>query len=211
MLEGMASSSTEKAPAEKTLGEQAPAVSTSSRAEPADGIVIAGPESAQEIAALAAATFPLACPPSVTGADVQAFVDEVLSPARFTEYLADTDRTVLLARRGRTAVAYAMLVHTPPADPHIAQVLVPGPAPATEISKFYADSGAHGTGVAAALMDAVMQACADRGHTCAWLGVNQQNRRAQRFYRKHGFEEVGTKTFVVGADRHDDFVMARAL
>jgi ribosomal protein S18 acetylase RimI-like enzyme len=48
-----------------------------------------------------------------------------------------------------------------------------------------------------------------RRHGCggAWLGVNQQNVRAQKFYAKYGFETVGTKTFVVGDRTHDDYVM----
>ncbi len=44
-----------------------------------------------------------------------------------------------------------------------------------------------------------------------WLGVNQENVRAQRFYAKHGFTQVGTKTFLVGTQLHHDFVMQRAL
>ena len=44
-----------------------------------------------------------------------------------------------------------------------------------------------------------------------WLGVNQRNERAQRFYAKHGFEVVGTKHMRVGDRIHDDFVLARVL
>lgn len=105
-----------------------------------DGIGAAGPEHAGEIAALAAATFPLASPPSVTEDDVRAYVDEFLSPARFAEYLADPGRTLLVARRDDSATAYALLVHEPPADPAVAAVIERRPS--TEISEFYADSAA---------------------------------------------------------------------
>jgi len=44
-----------------------------------------------------------------------------------------------------------------------------------------------------------------------WLGVNQLNARAQRFYAKHGFERVGVKRFLVGDRFEDDFVYERAL
>ncbi|MEO6997186.1 MAG: GNAT family N-acetyltransferase, partial [Terracoccus sp.] len=44
-----------------------------------------------------------------------------------------------------------------------------------------------------------------------WLGVNQQNERAQRFYAKSGFTVVGTKRFLVGDRYEDDFVMERPL
>ncbi|WP_200171243.1 GNAT family N-acetyltransferase [Tomitella cavernea] len=173
------------------------------------GITRAAPAHADELAALAAETFPLACPPGVTEADVRVFVGEHLSAARFTEYLADPRRTLFLAREGGSAVAYAMLVHAPPADESIARLLTH--TPATEISKFYAAPAAHGTGVAGTLMRSVLESCRVRGDAGAWLGVNQENTRAQRFYRKHGFVVAGTKTFMVGADVHDDYVMTRAV
>lgn len=173
------------------------------------GIDLAGPAHADEIAALAAETFPLACPPTVTDDDVRDFIGRHLTSERFTEYLADPDRTLLLARNGGAAVAYVMLVHTPPADPAIARVVTA--VPSTEISKFYAAPAAHGTGLAGQMMDRVLTVCASRGDAGAWLGVNQQNVRAQRFYRKHGFAVAGAKTFVVGGDVHDDFVMTREL
>lgn len=174
-----------------------------------DGIGKARPEHAGELAALAAATFPLACPPSVTDDDVRSYVDEVLSPARFTEYLADPGRTLLVARRGGSAAAYTMLVHAPPADPTVASVIERRPS--TEISKFYADAAAHGTGLAGPLMDAALTECARRGDAGVWLGVNRLNERARRFYAKQRFETVGTRRFVVGDDVHDDLVLARGL
>jgi ribosomal protein S18 acetylase RimI-like enzyme len=67
----------------------------------------------------------------------------------------------------------------------------------------------HGAGVSAALMDAVVRYASAQHAACVWLGVNQQNRRAQRFYGKHGFEVAGTKTFHLGAEIEHDYVMVR--
>ena len=44
-----------------------------------------------------------------------------------------------------------------------------------------------------------------------WLGVNQKNQRAQRFYAKQGLSVAGTKTFTVGAAVENDYVMVRPL
>jgi ribosomal protein S18 acetylase RimI-like enzyme len=44
-----------------------------------------------------------------------------------------------------------------------------------------------------------------------WLGVNQENQRAQRFYAKHGFVVSGTKTFRLGEGVENDYVMVRPL
>jgi GNAT superfamily N-acetyltransferase len=66
----------------------------------------------------------------------------------------------------------------------------------------------HGAGISAALMTAALDA-ADLGAKCVWLGVNQLNQRAQRFYAKHGFTINGTKTFRLGAGIENDYVMVR--
>jgi ribosomal protein S18 acetylase RimI-like enzyme len=71
----------------------------------------------------------------------------------------------------------------------------------------------HGHGVAARLVAVALDlARTDIGPTgTCWLGVNQHNVRAQRFYTKQGFVVAGTKRFDVGGQMHDDFVMVRPL
>ncbi len=118
-----------------------------------------------ELADVAARTFPLACPSSVSADNVAAFIADNLSEHRLREYLADPDRLVLAARDN------------------------------------------HGAGVSAALMTAALRGARDlRAHT-VWLGVNQKNLRAQRFYGKHGFTISGTKTFRLGQAIENDYVM----
>src|SRR5690606_2177473 len=76
-----------------------------------------------------------------------------------------------------------------------------------ELWRFYVDRGWHGRGVAHALMDAVKARARQRGAASLWLGVWERNARAQAFYRKHGFEKVGRKVFVVGNDPQADDVL----
>jgi diamine N-acetyltransferase len=165
---------------------------------------------AQALHALAAVTFPLACPPGSTEADQRAFVDAHLSTAAFGGYLADPARVVLLDEDadGR-AVGYTMLVVGPPADADV-RAAVPG-TDVAELSKCYALPDAHGTGVAGALVTATLAEAAARGAATVWLGVNEENARAQRFYAKHGFAVVGTKRFQVGSRLERDLVLARPL
>jgi ribosomal protein S18 acetylase RimI-like enzyme len=80
-----------------------------------------------------------------------------------------------------------------------------------ELSKFYLTADRHGSGVASALMEATLAAAAATGAEFCWLGVNQQNERAAKFYSKHGFEIVGVKRFRVGAELHHDHVRRRPL
>lgn len=160
-----------------------------------------------ELAALAAATFPLACPRSAAGADIAAFIAANLSPQRFADYLADPDRRVLTASDDGRIIGYTMLIRGIGADPDIARA-VPH-RPAVELSKMYVLATHHRGGAAAALMRSGIAWAAGCGAQAVWLGVNQENLRAQRFYGKHGFAVSGTRSFVLGASREHDFVMVR--
>jgi ribosomal protein S18 acetylase RimI-like enzyme len=162
-----------------------------------------------ELADVAAHTFPLACPPSVTRENIVAFIDENLSQTRFRDYLADPDRAVLAAREDGRIVGYLMLIRGVPddADVHRAVML----RPAVELSKMYVLPGSHGAGVSAALMTAAAKHASEMDAKCIWLGVNQQNQRAQRFYTKHGFTINGTKIFRLGMGVENDYVMVRPL
>jgi ribosomal protein S18 acetylase RimI-like enzyme len=159
------------------------------------------------LAGVAASTFPLACPPTVTRANIAAFIETNLSEARFAEYLSDPRRLILTANRDDRIAGYAMLVRGVEDDPDI-QRAVPV-RPAAELSKMYVLPDQHGSGVSTTLMEAALAAAAGWGAECVWLGVNQENLRAQRFYTKCGFTINGTRTFQLGAGRESDYVMVR--
>jgi ribosomal protein S18 acetylase RimI-like enzyme len=162
-----------------------------------------------DLADVAARTFPLACPPSATPENIAAFIAENLSAQRFADYLADPDRIVLVARDGAELLGYAMLIRGAPADPDVARAVTLHPA--IELSKMYVLPEGHGAGASTALMSETLTLARDTGYRCVWLGVNQQNKRAQRFYAKHGFGVTGTKTFRLGAVLENDYVMVRPL
>jgi ribosomal protein S18 acetylase RimI-like enzyme len=60
-------------------------------------------------------------------------------------------------------------------------------------------------------MHAVDAEARARGAQTLWLGVWERNHRAQRFYAKHGFVDVGSHDFLVGKDRQTDRIMVRDL
>ncbi|MFI5779623.1 GNAT family N-acetyltransferase [Nocardia sp. NPDC051570] len=169
----------------------------------------AGLWDAEALSDVAATTFPLACPPGLPPEQIERFIEEALSEDRFGDYLSDPDRTVLKAVAGEEIVGYTMLIAGDPADPEVARAVVHRPA--IEINKMYVLPGHHGSGVSTALMRAAVDTARRGEYTVVWLGVDQQNERAQRFYGKHGFDKVGVKTFTVGAQVCEDYVMQKVL
>jgi ribosomal protein S18 acetylase RimI-like enzyme len=162
-----------------------------------------------ELAAVAARTFPLACPPSTTGENIASFIDTNLSATRFAEYLTDPQRAVLTAQQDGRIVGYAMLIRGVDDDTDVQRAVEIRPA--AELSKMYLLPQYHGAGVSTALMELTLATAAEWGVRCVWLGVNQGNQRAQRFYIKSGFKINGTRTFQVGTRRENDYVMVREL
>lgn len=162
---------------------------------------------------MAAATFALACPPGMPAESVAKFIDANLTAERFEEYVADPGRAVLIAEDAgaddNQVVGYAMLVHGEPYDGDVRAVV--RHRPTTELSKIYVLPDAHGGGVARELLAAAFEVARQIGAGGMWLGTNQSNVRAQRFYEKSGFERVGTKRFWVGDHWEDDFVFELAL
>jgi len=164
---------------------------------------------AAELSRVAAITFPLACPPSTTEEAKADFIANSLSERNFARYLAAPDHILLLAEVDDAAAGYTMLVTGEPHDPDVAAVVTARPT--VELSKVYVMPEQHGTGVAAALMDASLAAARETGAVSMWLGVNNENARANRFYEKSGFALVGKKKFRLGHVDEEDFVRERAL
>lgn len=166
-------------------------------------------DDAGPLAELAAVTFPLACPPSSSPEDIAAHVANTLSEQHFRGYLSDPDVTVLVIDADGGLRGYSLLVDRPAQDPEVASALTF--LPSAELSKCYVHPEHHGLGAAAELMDASLAAATASGAAGVWLGVNNQNARAIRFYEKSGFRKVGTKSFRLGATVEHDFVLERAV
>lgn len=177
----------------------------------------ARPEDAVGLAALARITFPLACPPSSRPEDIERFLADTLSDTAFGAWINDPAVSVLVVRAhadnssasSSPILGYAVALAGTPADPDVAAVITERPV--TELSKLYVHPAQHGGGVADALMASVVEGARQAGHAGIWLGVNQQNERARRFYRRQGFEVAGTKHFRVGAVIENDYTMYRPL
>lgn len=163
------------------------------------------------LSALAARTFPLACPPELDREVIATFVAENLSEEAFRRYLEAPDHEVLVAREGDgdgrdegEPVGYVLLVAGTAMDPACEGQIVHRPT--TGISKFYVHPGYHGAGIAARMLDDVTRRSRGRGVRSLWLATNVANTRARRFYVKHGFRARGERTFDVGGVANADVV-----
>jgi ribosomal protein S18 acetylase RimI-like enzyme len=78
---------------------------------------------------------------------------------------------------------------------------------AAELNRIYVVAERQGKGVAQALIRGALATVAAAGADCLWLGVWEHNAKAIAFYRKFGFEIVGSHAFMLGHERQRDLVM----
>ena len=170
-------------------------------------------DDAAEAAWLAALTFPLACPPEASRSEMATHIAQKLSPARFREWAASDEHTLLVYDDGTRLLGYALLILGTPegaAEAEAVRGASGREAPYVELSKIYVQPDVQGGVVAGELMRAASAAAAELGPTLPfWLATNAVNLRAQAFYRKNGFEVIGKRTYVVGGTEHDDVVLLR--
>ena len=70
---------------------------------------------------------------------------------------------------------------------------------ALELKRFYILKEFHGLGVAQNLMDFFLAYAFKNNYQAVWLGVWEDNFRAQKFYEKYGFVNSGhTHDFPIG-------------
>jgi Acetyltransferases len=101
---------------------------------------------------------------------------------------------------GHAPVGYALT-----GEPELEQA---GPCD-LELKRIYMLARYQGSPIASSLMRTACESAA--GHERLLLGVKDDNHRAIAFYRKHGFEIIGTRRFDVGGKVYDDLVLALQL
>lgn len=138
-------------------------------------------------------------------ADLQAYVAKAYGPGgTLLRHLADPAYTFQLAADGDAVAGYCKLGPTFFTD----EVPTEG---TTHLHQLYVEPAHHGAGIAAVLMDWATAQARAAGSRALLLTVFEDNHRALRFYRKHGFEHIGDYAFQTGSQVDRDLIMRLAL
>lgn len=80
-----------------------------------------------------------------------------------------------------------------------------------ELNRLYSHQKFLGKGIGQKLMDECFRIAKENDCDAMWLGVWEFNPRAQAFYKKYGFREVGKHIFQLGSDPQIDLLMQKDL
>ncbi|HKY26980.1 MAG TPA: GNAT family N-acetyltransferase [Pyrinomonadaceae bacterium] len=139
-----------------------------------------------------------------TPEDLAAYISTSFNVIQLTSELEDPASTFLIAEVDGRAAGYAKLHYGEPAKG------VEGVNP-VELVRLYVSREWLGRRVGEQLMRACVDEARQAGHDSIWLGVWERNARAQAFYRKWDFRDVGEHVFQLGADQQRDIAMERTL
>ena len=161
---------------------------------------------ASTLALIGAATFLESFAGTLDGASIVAHCHKQHAADVYTKYLShpETRAALAVAAPGEAPVGYSLL--TAPDLP-----LEDLSADDIELKRIYLLSRFQGNGRGNALMEGALHAALAMGKKRILLGVYARNAKALAFYRKHGFVQVGTRTFQVGASVFNDLVLGRPL
>lgn len=120
--------------------------------------------------------------------DLANYLIETFSVEAIAAEMDSLVSTYHIAFRLGKAVGYAKLRN---GDPHESVTS----RNAIELQRIYLVERVWGTGIGEILLDHCIAEARAMGKQVLWLGVWEENLRGLSFYRKHGFERVGTLTF----------------
>ena len=163
------------------------------RAVPADAPVLAD---------LGARTFSDTFAHLYDAADLAAFLRDAYAVEAMAADLADPTKALWLMEAGDQAVGYAQCGPCELPHPEVT-------SSCRELKRFYLRKAFQNGGLGGRLFSETLDWMEDGEPRDLWIGVWSENRGAQRFYRRAGFEKVGEYGFNVGSTTDLEFILRR--
>ncbi|HZJ54643.1 MAG TPA: GNAT family N-acetyltransferase [Myxococcaceae bacterium] len=144
-----------------------------------------------------------------TPEDMRAYLAEHFTETALQRVLRDPGFHSLVLEDGGTPVGWALLAPGRSAPRSAGSGASTAAGGEVEIRRFYVDGRLHGSDASPTLLASTLDRARALGAGAVWLAVWEHNRRAQAFYRKHGFRRVGAQSFRLGTDVQTDDVLLR--
>lgn len=169
-------------------------------------IRIASPEDASSIRNIGSTVFAASFGHSLAPEDLEAYLEDAYSLQSVLDDIGNPSKTVCVACDAQNQVlGFATLT-----EGTIEDCIRSVPAP-VELQRLYVDSAAHGRGIGGALIMHVEGIARDRGFKTCWLGVWEENYKAQKVYERMGYGKAGDHDFVMGEEVQTDWILVKEL
>ena len=122
-----------------------------------------------------------------------------LTPAKFSEMIADPLRFVVVAEKEDNLLGFAVI--------HVASQCPYAEPRAIELATLYVQAHFIGTGLGKALIQAAESWAKSEHQSTLWLKVNAQNLSAIQFYQHLGYTKADSVDFILGGKAYENYVM----
>jgi len=161
----------------------------------------ASPEDTAVVARVGRETFYETWRPVNSEEDMQQYINEAFDEQKIRQEIISSETNIFfLALIDGETIGYAKMRRDRNYDEFNNEKVI-------EVERIYVRKECQGKKFGKLLMDHCIEAAKSENCTWIWLGVNEENYTAIRFYRKYGFEVFGTKQFKLGSAIDTDFLM----
>ncbi len=156
------------------------------------------------LATLGRATFTEAFAKDNKPENMAYYLDKNFTKAKIMEEIKDISTQFYLAYVDQMPAGYAKVRF----NAEVKKVLK---EKAIELERIYVSSLFQGKKVGASLLQTCLDHALENGYQWIWLGVWENNHKAQNFYAKWGFEKFGEHVFQMGDDPQTDWIMKKRI
>ncbi|RDL42515.1 Acyl-CoA N-acyltransferases (Nat) [Venustampulla echinocandica] len=165
------------------------------------------PSDAVEIARIGATSFTAAFGHSIPAADMAAYLESDFSIAATSATLHSPLMTTIVAVAPDGAITGYAQLREGTTEPCINQ----RDLPTVELQRLYMSTEWMGKRIGPMLMQRADEIAREMGKKTMWLGVWEENYRAQKVYEKLGYRKVGDHEFVSGECVQTDWILLKYL
>jgi ribosomal protein S18 acetylase RimI-like enzyme len=135
---------------------------------------------------------------------ISKYVRAEFTPERFTELLLRDKPAFLVAESDGHLIGFSQVTTGRATE-------LCGVSPQAEIERLYIQRAFCNRGLGAKFMALIVRDANQSQIKALWLAAWAANESALRFYLRHGFTDVGSTSFSLGAEQHENRVLVRTL
>ncbi|KAK4944030.1 hypothetical protein LTR10_016551 [Elasticomyces elasticus] len=163
-------------------------------------------DDAAHVAHLGAHVFTVTYGHSVAAHELQAYLDEAYSVEACASDIADPNKDLILAIDPEGIIVGFGILTRGSKEPCIAHL-----EDYVELQRLYVSTAYQGFGVGKILAKQLESMAREQGFRYMWLGVWEENYKAQKVYEKLSYKLIGKRDFVVGGVLQTGLIMLKEL
>jgi ribosomal protein S18 acetylase RimI-like enzyme len=161
---------------------------------------------AEAISNIGTKVFNLSFGHAIPEPDLKMYLEQSYTAEAFSSEISDPLKKIIVACNEQQCVVGFAQLTIGTSDPCLNNVLLP-----IELQRVYVHQDYHKLGIGKLLMEAAEDIARSQGFKHIWLGVWEENQRAQKVYASAGYEQVGVHDFQMGSCIHIDWILIKTL